>query len=985
MRRALLILAMLTLAATASSPGATPTAGATGLIHRLSLGPSIGAGPAIIDGSSQELLVLGGKLARVDPSTGDILNTIPNSIGASMLVQDASSFDVYLGARKPSLLEYTESGIYEQDAARTGFRPLIVANFQPYGMDIDSERGFLYVSALPNEDLLSPPPNTDLYVIDLESTSIIQQIRGVAGFMSPHVDPFSGEIYVVQWSASGLALLIIEPDSWVVSAAISLGSAAESYDVAFDLGKAFLVPRGGTNEIKVLDSGSKQIVATISLEDYGTWFPHGIAVDPLTHQVFVGINRFLHNRDSTGSIAVIDGISHAILASITLGTDPKPVAIDGSSRHLYSISSWDSELSIVDIETHDVLSTTPLSSRPRGVASDLLRREVYVALQARDQVLALDATTGTELARIDVGDSPFEVAVDPFINRIYVATQNGMDIIDRESLTLVARDLTGPNCSNCGKQISVNTSRARVYVEHDHNILGFDGLTGAPVSQILLPRDATTIAFEPLSETLFAADANSDQVHVVDERSATLIATARPGLPFARDSTVDPIFRRAIFLGSTGLLEVAPDGSFTVRTQIEGTAIQNPGVAIAANSTTGRVFVSSGPSIFGWAGGLYTLTLEGERYYRIVDKIEYPLESSAGATMALNEELNRVYVTSTNTDELIIFLDDAPPRENPDRDGDGVPDDVDNCPDVPNPYQEDEDFDGIGDACQLFYFALGDSIASGHGLMDQGPCRRSERSYPRQLIQSEPLLSLTRFRHIACSGAKTGELPAQVDSVLSQTRVNRVLVSITIGANDLEFGNPMNLIRRICLDNEAAFRRWVDAKVQHVQKVLIEQVSRLLEHPNTAVILTDYFNPFNTSSTIYEFVGSACLSLRLPVACWVAGSCYARTEYAVHSLNYAINKVRRLIGDDLKDRLQIAAVHDSFHGHESPKWLCGQHDPAEGQTWIQHPNDPTSNAGGLPWSFGHGDCFHPNDDGAARYAGAVDDELLDMAPLLGLR
>src|SRR5262245_3715505 len=41
----------------------------------------------------------------------------------------------------------------------------------------------------------------------------------------------------------------------------------------------------------------------------------------------------------------------------------------------------------------------------------------------------------------------------------------------------------------------------------------------------------------------------------------------------------------------------------------------------------------------------------------------------------------------------------ACPAPAPDRDGDGVCDDVDNCPDVANPLQEDSNGNGIGDAC----------------------------------------------------------------------------------------------------------------------------------------------------------------------------------------------------------------------------------------------------------------------------------------------
>lgn len=66
------------------------------------------------------------------------------------------------------------------------------------------------------------------------------------------------------------------------------------------------------------------------------------------------------------------------------------------------------------------------------------------------------------------------------------------------------------------------------------------------------------------------------------------------------------------------------------------------------------------------------------------------------------------------------FVPDAAPDGPPgDRDGDGLRDDVDNCPDVANPDQHDEDADHLGDACDPCPHLAGDAAdRDGDGVGD---------------------------------------------------------------------------------------------------------------------------------------------------------------------------------------------------------------------------------------------------------------------------
>ena len=270
---------------------------------------------------------------------------------------------------------------------------------------------------------------------------------------------------------------------------------------------------------------------------------------------------------------------------------------------------------------------------------------------------------------------------------------------------------------------------------------------------------------------------------------------------------------------------------------------------------------------------------------------------------------------------------------------------------------------------RLDYVALGDSVASGHGLSDRGgACRRSPHAYPRLVLaEVRDRAGAVRFATFACSGASVTlpeqglqSLDRQVDRALDFLRLRRpALVTITAGVNDLGWADVLATYARLREPDGAIYAAWVETTVAGVEAELRRQLDRLLRRRGVRVVLTDYPNPVNPQSILFGG----------PLACPDTAVCYARTELLVDTLNEAI---ARLAGR----RVVVAGSHDAFRGHEGPRPKCGGGTPDVADTWFQHPDDPESNSFppveqfvGEQW---RGDCFHPNLRGAQAIAAAVD-------------
>jgi lysophospholipase L1-like esterase len=306
----------------------------------------------------------------------------------------------------------------------------------------------------------------------------------------------------------------------------------------------------------------------------------------------------------------------------------------------------------------------------------------------------------------------------------------------------------------------------------------------------------------------------------------------------------------------------------------------------------------------------------------------------------------------------------------------------------------------------LTYFALGDSYASGHGLPGDNEgndkaCRRSLHAYPYQVEEALSATYTVDFgleHHLACSGATAGpnikEPSPRYKSIIHQFETvndilddhdgtDPILVTITIGANDIGLTDPktlQQLIRpttifqpRITASGElyfgppesaVEFFEWLDDKDSAITSSLTPGIDSLLAHENVYIVLTDYPRPFREGG----FGGGICNDFFFTLTCDEA------MDYIIARLNRIVADQFVRVSDPL--RLNIAPLGSRFAPHyaDCAPFVASAN---AAETWFQIPrtDDAYANMDA---------CVHPNEQGAQGIADAIVDRVLNkMLPGLG--
>jgi len=239
------------------------------------------------------------------------------------------------------------------------------------------------------------------------------------------------------------------------------------------------------------------------------------------------------------------------------------------------------------------------------------------------------------------------------------------------------------------------------------------------------------------------------------------------------------------------------------------------------------------------------------------------------------------------------------------------------------------------------YVALGDSVAAGLGLPNEGGtsgqdpvCGRSTGAYAYQVAQAKNI----DVEHLACSGATVGdlftkqtvnntEIPPQLDQAFAQGTPQ--LITITAGANDIHWADAF----KKCYAATCGTRT-DDAMQTYYRAVMELKLDAALasiawrSHGNPPkVVITGYYNP-------------------LSPACAVADP----VHFTADEMNWAKGQV-----DKLNQSLQRASSLFSFASF-APVDFTG-HDICSADSWVQGQADPAP--------------FHPKAAGQAALAQAV--------------
>lgn len=244
------------------------------------------------------------------------------------------------------------------------------------------------------------------------------------------------------------------------------------------------------DQITVVDDSTNAVTGTIALPAV----PRGIAVDPVTHTVYVALAA---TASSAPALDVIDGTSNKVTATISLpaASNPVGVAVDSTTGTVYVAEIGSAAVAVINGSTVTATVSTGSGTRPDELAVDETSDVVWVR-DATSRVYAISGASNTLTQTIilsGIGSTLEPVAVNPVSDTIYTATSTGVAVIDGGSGT-VTTTISGTQLRSVAVDPGSGTLFASSSVGPGGTTLVIDTSTNSVVDTI--PRGGAFVAMD---------------------------------------------------------------------------------------------------------------------------------------------------------------------------------------------------------------------------------------------------------------------------------------------------------------------------------------------------------------------------------------------------------------------------------------------------------------------------------------------------------
>lgn len=302
----------------------------------------------------------------------------------------------------------------------------------------------------------------------------------------------------------------------------------------------------------------------------------------------------------------------SVIATIPVGTGPNGIAVNENTNRIYVTNYADNTVSVIDGNINSVIATVPVGAGPSGIGVNPATNKVYVVNRGDSTISVINGNTNNVTSTIPVNNNAFGVGINPNTNRIYVSVQPGIargpyvEVIDGVTDSVVSTipcgittdPVRGVSASYCSpSQVVVDPSTGKVYV-HDYNanvvVIDNTDTVVSAITGVGAGSNDYALGINPISRRLYVGHSISlnvplSVVNLDTQETVVTVPLSDGSLPMGIgvNTNINHIYI-AMFNGTFLVLDGATNTFLGDPLPISGTLS-----GVAVNTLTNRVYVTN--------------------------------------------------------------------------------------------------------------------------------------------------------------------------------------------------------------------------------------------------------------------------------------------------------------------------------------------------------------------------------------------------------